>query len=369
MPLAMHIVLWTLGAVAVLLFLVYLIGGYFMYRVAIRRDDKRQNKCWELPMSKRDSESDEDFARMKEGEAFVKGRLAEFVTITARDGLKLTARVFEHPEARGMFVMVHGYRSSSLGDFSGAVKPVYDMGYSLFLIDQRGHGRSEGKNVCFGAFERYDVVDWANYIKQRWPGLPVVMDGVSMGSGTVMLGCGVGYPDNVKAIIADCGYTTPGAICRSVLHKHMHLPTFPIYYGGRLWTKLLAKYDLDKISATDALKKLSDKSLYPHPIPILIAHGHKDGFVPYAMSEENIKSLEDKDGNLLPFAEFFTSEEADHGMSFLKDYDGYMAAIGRLFDKAGLPHDKVEEPAFVPETPVSELTRDNADTGMIYTIN
>jgi Lysophospholipase len=369
MQIALQIAAWVIGILAVLILLLYFVGGYYLYRLAIKRDDKRQNKCWELPLGKRDEESDEDFARMKEGEALVKGRLAEFVTITSRDGLKLSARVYEHPDARGMFLMVHGYRSSSLGDFSGAIKSVYDMGYSLFLIDQRGHGRSEGGNICFGSFERYDVVDWANYIKERWPGLPVVMDGVSMGSGTVMLACGVGYPDNVRAIIADCGYTTPGAICRDVLRKHMHIPAFPVYYGGRLWTKLLAKYDLDKVSVPDALRSLTDTSLYPKPIPILIAHGRKDGFVPYAMSEENVKSLEDKDGHVLPFAEFFTSEEADHGMSFLKDYDAYMEAIGRLFDKAGLPHDKVEEEEFVPETPIDQLTREDADSGMIYTIN
>ena len=368
MQIAFQIAAWILGALAVLLLLLFFGGGYYMYRLAIKRDDERQNKCWELPMGKRDNESDEDFARMKEGETFVKGRLAEFVTITARDGLKLSARVFEHPDARGMFLMVHGYRSSSLGDFSGAVKPIYDMGYSLFMIDQRGHGRSEGGNVCFGSFERYDVVDWANYIKKRWPGLPVVADGVSMGAGTVMLACGVGYPDNVRAIIADCGYTTPGAICRCVLKKHMHLPAFPVYYGGRFWTKRLAKYDLDGFSATDALRRLTDKRLYPTPIPILIAHGRKDGFVPYSMSEENVKALEDGDGNLLPFAEFFTAEEADHGMSFLKDYDGYMAALGRLFDKAGLPHDKVGEEEFVPETPLEELTRVDADGGTIYAV-
>ena len=366
---ALLIAAWVIGAAAVLCFLLYFVGGYFLYKFAIKRDDERQNKCWDLPMGKRDTETDEEFARMKEGEALVKGKLAEFVTITSRDGLKLSARVYEHPEARGMFLMVHGYRSSSLGDFSGAVKPVYDMGYSLFMIDQRGHGKSEGGNICFGSYERYDVVDWANYIRNRWPGLPVVVDGVSMGSGTVMMACGVGYPDNVKAIIADCGYTTPGAICRKVMKQWLHLPTFPVYYGGRLWTKWLAKYDLDKVSATDALRCLSDKSRYPKPIPILIAHGRADGFVPYSMSEENMKALEDEDGHVLPFAEFFTSEEADHGMSFLKDYDGYMAAIGRLFDKAGLPHDKVEEPVFVPETPIDQLTRDDADSGMIYTIN
>ena len=361
----MQIVYWILGGIAALLLLLALIGGYVMVRKAVRRDERRMNRAWDEPLKKPDSITDEEFAVMQDGEKLLKDRMCEYVTIDSRDGLKLSARYYEHPAPRGIFLMVHGYRSSSAADFSGAVRSVWDMGYSLFLIDQRAHGRSEGKYIGYGIKERYDAVDWANYLKERFPGVPVVADGVSMGAGTVMLACGAGWPDNVKAVIADCGYSSAGDICKVCMKKWFHLPAFPIYYGAKLWIRLLAHYDLDEVNARDSLAKLKDKSLYEKPLPILLAHGRADGFVPYYMSEENMKAFGPEDD----FAELFTSETADHGMAFLRDHDGYMEAIGRLFDKAGLPHDRVEVEEFVPETPPEELTRPDmpgSDELMIY---
>lgn len=361
----MQTAIWIIGIAAALFLLFTFLGGYLMYRFAIKRDDRRVNNAWENDLWRSDSIDEAEFVKMKEGEAFLKGKMAEYVSITSRDGLKLWARYFEHPAARGVFLMVHGYRSSSLQDFSAAVKPVWDMGYSLFMIDQRSMGRSEGKAIGFGVKERYDVIDWANYLKERFPDMPVVADGVSMGSGTVMFACGLGWPDNVKAVIADCGYTSAGAICKKCMKQWFHLPAFPVYYAAKLWVRLLAGYDLDEVNAKDALEKLKDRSLYNKPLPILLAHGRQDGFVPYAMSEENMKAFDKKDA----FAEFFTSDTADHGMAFLRDFDGYMEAIGRLFDKAGLPHDKVEVEEFVPETPMEELTRPEMPAGTIYSVN
>ena len=114
--------------------------------------------------------------------------------------------------------------------------------------------------------------------------------------------------------------------------------------------------------------KTLDPALYEKPLPVLIAHGRADDFVPYRMSEENMKAFTKADGSVAPNAEFFTSETAEHGMSFLRDYDGYMAALARLFDKAGLPHEKVEVEEFVPETPVEELTRPEMHAGTIFTV-
>ena len=354
----MQVALWILGIVIFFLAFLFFVGGYIVCVSSIKRNEKRNNPYWNKPLERWDEKkiSEDDFALMQEGEQFLKSRLCEFVSITSRDGLKLSARVYENPAERGVFLLVHGYRSSSIGDFCGAVTTIYEMGYTLLMIDQRSHGRSEGKYIGFGAHERYDVVDWANWAKERWPGLPVVVDGLSMGAATVMMGCGVGYPDNVKAILADCGYTTPGAICRRTMKEGSKIPLFPMFYGAKMWVKLLAKYDLDGVSATDSLRCLADTTMYEKPLPVLLAHGRADDFVPYSMSEENMKAFE-KDGKTADYAELFTSETAGHGLSFLKDKEGYLAALGRLLDKAGLPHDRVVDIADEALPDISGLTR------------
>lgn len=302
-------------------------GGYYMYRFAIVRDrrGRRQTNFWQEDIKRYDGTSDGDWKMICAGYNFIKSMNAERVYITSNDGLKLCGHVIENPARRGVFIMVHGYRSCGVYDFSCAARPVYDRGFSLLIIDQRAHGDSEGEQIGFGALERFDVVRWAEYADNRWANLPVVMDGVSMGAASVMMGAGVGYPPNVRAIIADCSYSTPGAICRKTLYDWFHLPPFPVYYGARFWTRILAHYDLDGVSSKESLAALGDG------VAVLIAHGKADSFVPYQMSVENSGVFGERE-----CFEFFTSEGAEHAMSFVRDTDSYLCAIERLFEKAGI---------------------------------
>ncbi|MBO4944768.1 MAG: hypothetical protein J6C91_05885, partial [Muribaculaceae bacterium] len=41
-------------------------------------------------------------------------------------------------------------------DFSCATEFYYSLGFNLLLVDQRSHGRSDGKYIGFGALERLD---------------------------------------------------------------------------------------------------------------------------------------------------------------------------------------------------------------------
>ncbi len=318
-----------LASVVLLLVILAFAGGYYMYRFTVVRDDVRQKNFWEIPLEQLDNVTDEWFVLVKEGEAFLKSLPQERVEIVSRDGLRLAGHYFRNEKDRGIFLMVHGYRSNGLSDFSGAARDLFDLGFSLLIIDQRGCGYSEGKFITFGVKERFDLVDWADYIAKRWPGTPVVADGISMGAATVLMACGAGYPENVKALLADCGYTVPGAICRKCLKDWFRLPPFPIYYTGRFWVRLFAKIDLDGISATEALRTFYRDPKAP---PILIAHGTGDGFVPCSMSDENMTAFEPGD----PRVEYLKVPDAAHGLSYLKDTEAYRAAVARLLEKAGI---------------------------------
>lgn len=321
---------WVITAILIALILTaaVFIAGYFMYRFAIVRN-KKQINFWEHDLTNNGKLDEAYFGRVKEGEKFIRSLPYEKVQITSHDGLKLCGRLFEQENARGTFIMVHGYRSHGLWDFSCAAREIFGRGFNMLIVDQRSHGYSEGSHIGFGEFERFDVVGWAKYVEKRFPALPIVMDGVSMGAATVMMGCSAGYPEAVKAINADCGYTTPGAICRETLKNWFKLPPFPLYYASKIWNLLLAHYDLDKTSSRASMEMLSN---YSHRINVLIAHGKADGFVPYRMSMENIHAF---DNDPTQF-ELFSVENADHGMSYLKDTKGYSEAIDRLLAKAGI---------------------------------
>jgi pimeloyl-ACP methyl ester carboxylesterase len=99
---------------------------------------------------------------------------------------------------RGVFLMVHGYRSCGFDDFCGAVQNMTRDGFGCMVIDQRAHGLSEGNTICFGVREREDVREWALFLEKEFPGMPVILDGISMGAATVMAAAALDLPENVR---------------------------------------------------------------------------------------------------------------------------------------------------------------------------
>lgn len=323
-------VFFIILAILAALFLIFTFGGgFYMYRFAICRKDDPNKDYWNRELRKSDYFTDEEFAMIKSGERFIKSEPREKVTIKSHDGLTLVGHIIENPDPVGVIIMAHGYRSHPILDFSCAVEPYFANGFTMLMIEQRAHRESGGNHIGFGALERYDIVRWAEYANKRWAGLPVILDGVSMGASTIMMGCEIGYPNNVKALICDCGFTTPGAICRKVLKQWFKLPPFPLYYGAKFWVKLLAKYDFDGASSVESLKTLKNHDDAPC---VLIAHGKKDDFVPYAMAQE-VRAVFGEDD---PRVWLVTSEEADHGMTYLKDKQMYMDAIEKMYEAAGI---------------------------------
>lgn len=89
------------------------------------------------------------------------------VSIRAFDGVRLDGW-FARPQApTGNCVMVlHGIGDSRQGS-AGYASLFLDQGYLVLLPDSRGHGTSGGSLVTYGLWEKYDVLDWARWMRQQ----------------------------------------------------------------------------------------------------------------------------------------------------------------------------------------------------------
>ena len=75
--------------------------------------------------------------------------------------------------------------------------------------------------------ERFDCRDWAEYaVRLAGEDCNLYLSGISMGCATVLMAAGLPLPANVRAIIADCGFTSPKEILKTVLNRDYHLPAF-----------------------------------------------------------------------------------------------------------------------------------------------
>ena len=125
--------------------------------------------------------------------------------------------------------MMHGFRSNPVFDFGASAHDFASRGFILCMPCQRAHGDSEGRHLTFGIKERYDALEWCRFLAKRFPDLPILMCGISMGSSTVLMASSLELPERVVGVIADCGYTTPAEVCKKVLNVDLHLPAFPLY--------------------------------------------------------------------------------------------------------------------------------------------
>lgn len=243
----------------------------------------------------------------------------DIVEITARDGIKLAGHWQFCKNPRRIIIAMHGWRSSWARDFGLIADFFYNNDCHVLYIEQRGQNNSGGDYMGFGLTERYDCLEWANWIstQEEYGELPIYLCGVSMGASTVLMAAGFELPSNVHGIIADCGYTSPHAIWKHVVENNLRL-----YYDDMMSSiadeMCRAKIQIGSkdYSCPDALAECK--------VPVLFIHGTDDDFVPVEMTYENYKACTSQKRLLIV-------PGAGHGMSYVIDRKSYEQEVKRFW--------------------------------------
>lgn len=237
------------------------------------------------------------------------------VYITSEDGLKLHGYEFRNDDenaASQYIIACHGF-SGKAADMKAAVKHLYDMGYTVIAVDARAHGESEGKVRGMGCPERRDVIKWAETINQKDPDAKIALYGVSMGASTVLSASGeADLPENVFAVVEDCGYTSVWDEFSVQMKNMFHLPTFPLLNAASVVTKVRAGYDFKNTSALEQVRKSKT--------PTLFIHGDSDNFVPFQMLDTLYDAASCEKQKLVIAG-------ADHALSSITDPDLYWNTV------------------------------------------
>lgn len=238
--------------------------------------------------------------------------------ITSSDNLKLHSYQIKNETSSDKWVItVHGYTSEGI-NMSSYAKKYYDNGYNVLIPDLRAHGLSEGDYIGMGWDDRLDIISWINYILNEEPNAEIILHGVSMGAATVLMTSGEEIPSNVKAIVADCGYTSVWDEFAYQLDDLFSLPEFPILNVSSIVAKIRAGYFLGEASSIDQVKKSKT--------PILYIHGDQDDFVPYYMMEELYNATSSE-------KEMLTIKGAEHAKASEVDPETYWTTVNNFINK------------------------------------
>lgn len=245
----------------------------------------------------------------------------EHITIKSFDGLTLHADYLPAEKPSDKILLAHhGYTTNGISACSSIARFFNSMGYDCLVVDNRTHGKSEGEFVGFGILDRKDSINWMNYINERFEGKKdIVLYGVSMGGATVLMASGTeGLPDNVKAIIGDCGFTSPYDVFSHVLKANYHMPEFPSMKINNGMCKKKAGYGFNDYSTLTAMKTTK--------VPILFIHGSEDNFVPTWMSKKNYEECVSPKDILIV-------EGAGHASSYYENTELYQSKVKEFLEK------------------------------------
>lgn len=107
--------------------------------------------------------------------------------ITTSDQLKLYYTISAAPQPKAIIALIHG-----LGEHSGRYKHLnqrfIDNEISVFALDLRGHGLSEGQRGHAPSFEQLwsDIDIFLNKIRHTYPNIPLFLYGHSLGGCIVL---------------------------------------------------------------------------------------------------------------------------------------------------------------------------------------
>lgn len=257
-------------------------------------------------------------------EALYNSASKEDITLKSFDGLNLTSTLIMNENPTNKFiVLVHGVSICYVGSLK-YFDIFYKNGFNVLIVNQRRHGKSEGKYSTYGFYEKYDVNMWIEYLKSRF-GNDIILGlhGESMGAGTVMET--IPLNDSIKFVIEDCGYSNfheliGFQITHAYKNRLVRKILRPSLIFANFFMKTKAKFSMKKIVPIDIVSSTS--------LPMMFIHGKEDYFVPWYMAVDLYKA------KTKGYKELYLVEGAKHAESLEVNKILYEKKIMTFIEKA-----------------------------------
>lgn len=206
------------------------------------------------------------------GENYYENLVLKGFSIKASDNCQLAGYLTKCSTPVGCVLLSHGI-SSSHAKLLGHVEFFKSRNFDVFLIDQRGYGKSSKSISTYGVKEKEDLLLWLAYLRNMGYSKIGIL-GHSMGASAALL------TSNAKAgpdfIIAESAFSSFNALLRWQL-KQKKIPNFPAVQILNIICKIFHGFSLDSI---DVLREISGCH-----VPLLFIHGKEDKLIPYEMSK------------------------------------------------------------------------------------
>lgn len=256
--------------------------SFFETMVHCKKKKKLTRKKWfQLSHTKINHPRHKFEKEYEEGKEWCRKQDMQDCYIRSVDGLVLHGVYLPAENAERYVLLSHGYKGSGFGDFAYIARFLHENGCNLLFIDQRCCGLSEGEFITFGAREQYDIQRWAYHIDRiNRDKLPIYLYGESMGAAAVLMASGQKLPQEVRGLIADCGFHSMKGQLKDIAANWFHLNWVELLlFRVNLFCRLLGGFSMKEADTT--------KAMLTNKIPVLFFHGEKDTYVEPKNSQYN----------------------------------------------------------------------------------
>lgn len=197
------------------------------------------------------------------------------------DGLEIAAWYLPSEDNQKVIILVHGRDNSRTNGFCDEfvtfAKDLHAAGYSVMMIDLRGHGESADSRFYFGIKEYQDILGAVDWLEARGyqPGKIGVL-GYSLGAASVVYAAA--EEEDIGAVWLDSAYADVESV---IEHSWVSVSGLPqiFLYPTEWMMRLLFGNDISESRPIDQIGKIA-------PRPIFMAHCKQDNFVPFSQMDE-----------------------------------------------------------------------------------
>lgn len=245
----------------------------------------------------------------------------EEVSIQTSDKKTITGWYIKSQKSDKVIILVHGLNSSRTFEFAGRFSEfgaeMNRQGFSILMIDLRGHGQSSDSRLTFGITERNDIIAAVNWLKQKgFKPQKIGVLGVSMGSASV-IGAAANDPD-IAAIVIDSCYAEVYPIMQKHWQTASGLPEI-FLPSTMMFGHLLTGHDPTSSKPVQEISSIA-------PRPVLIIHSKVDPYTPV----ENAYKLKEA----YPKAEYWETKAKEHPESYNTDSKLYVEKVSDFFNRS-----------------------------------
>lgn len=293
--------------IAVVLLITLLIS-YIFFHMAFKR-----KKLKEYEKQEYDTDKSEYF--------WYEEKNNEDVSIKSHDNLNLTAKLIKSDRFSHLYlIIVHGYHGCYTLRMPIA-KAIYERyNLNVLAINLRGHYTSKGKYHSLSYNESKDLLLWINYVKSIDKEAKIILDGVSMGSATIMQDLDKLDNSYILGAICDCGFYS---LKEEIEREYKKVAKILLPFSSAflpLFFKLRYKIPIKNVNC---FKGLSEAK-----VPTMLIHAHDDPVIPFSDYLKCKSVLKENDKNM--FLEF---ETGGHARTFYRHNEEYKEKLFEFLDR------------------------------------